>query len=38
VLKTGDAPEGLPAVPNRGLFLASNEDDGTLSVFGVPRP
>ncbi|MGY1668330.1 hypothetical protein [Geodermatophilus sp. SYSU D00696] len=37
VLPTGDAPEGLLAVPGRGLFLASNEDDGTISVFGLTR-
>ena len=35
VLPVGDAPEGLLAVPSRGLFVASNEDDGTLSVFGL---
>ncbi len=38
VFDTGDAPEGLLAIPQRGLFLTSNEDDGTISVFGVPRP
>lgn len=37
VLPTGDAPEGLLAVPNRQLFLTSNEDDGTISVFGLDR-
>jgi hypothetical protein len=37
VLPTGDAPEGLLAVPGRQLFLASNEDDGTISVFGLRR-
>ncbi|MGY1731922.1 hypothetical protein ACI798_10390 [Geodermatophilus sp. SYSU D01045] len=37
VLPTGDAPEGLLAVPNRQLFLTSNEDDGTISVFGPTR-
>lgn len=35
VLPVGDAPEGLLAIPSRGLFLSSNEDDGTLSVFGL---
>ncbi|WP_052091004.1 hypothetical protein [Modestobacter caceresii] len=35
VLPVGDAPEGLLAIPSRGLFVASNEDDGTLSVFGL---
>ncbi|WP_369137549.1 hypothetical protein [Modestobacter versicolor] len=35
VLAVGDAPEGLLALENRKLFLTSNEDDGTLSVFGL---
>ncbi len=35
VLPVGDAPEGLVALERRGLFVASNEDDGTLSVFGL---
>ena len=35
VLPTGDAPEGLLAIGSRELFLTSNEDDGTLSVFGL---
>ena len=35
VLPTGDAPEGLLAIGSRGLFLTSNEDDGTISVFGL---
>lgn len=33
VLATGDAPEGLLAVQRQQLFLTSNEDDGTISVF-----
>jgi DNA-binding beta-propeller fold protein YncE len=33
VLPTGEAPEGVLAVPQRNLFLASNEDSGTISVF-----
>jgi DNA-binding beta-propeller fold protein YncE len=33
VLPTGDAPEGLLAVPRQQLLLTSNEDDGTISVF-----
>jgi len=33
VLPTGTAPEGVLAVPSRGLLLTSNEDDGTISVF-----
>ncbi|MGY1747513.1 hypothetical protein [Blastococcus sp. SYSU D00695] len=37
VLPTGEAPEGLLALPGRGLFLTSNEDDGTISVFGPSR-
>lgn len=32
-LETGDAPEGLLAVPDRSLFVTANEDDGTLSIF-----
>ena len=35
VLPTGDAPEGLLAIENRQLFLTSNEDDGSISVFGL---
>lgn len=38
VLPTGDAPEGLPAVKRGHLFLTSNEDDGTISVFQLARP
>ena len=37
VLAVGDAPEGLVALERRGLFVASNEDDGSLSVFGLSR-
>ncbi|WP_432509269.1 hypothetical protein [Kineococcus auxinigenes] len=37
VLETGEAPEGVLAVPNRGLLLAADEEDGTISVFGVDR-
>ena len=33
VLETGEAPEGLLAVRRQHLFLTSNEDDGTISVF-----
>ena len=33
VLATGDAPEGLLALPQRGLFVATGEDDGTISVY-----
>ncbi|WP_432493975.1 hypothetical protein [Kineococcus gypseus] len=35
VLETGAAPEGLLAVPSRGLLLAADEEDGTISVFGL---
>ena len=37
VLVTGDAPEGLLALTRQGLFLTSNEDDGTVSVFRIAR-
>ena len=33
VLPTGSAPEGLLAVQRQHLFLTSNEDDGTISIF-----
>lgn len=33
ILPTGDAPEGLLALPGRNLFLTSNEDDGSISIF-----
>lgn len=33
VLPTGEAPEGLLAVQRQHLFLTSNEDDGTISIF-----
>jgi len=40
MLSTGQAPEGLLAIPNRNLFVTANEGDdadGTLSIFeGVP--
>ena len=35
VLATGTAPEGVLAVPSRGLHLTANEDDGTISVFAL---
>jgi DNA-directed RNA polymerase specialized sigma24 family protein len=33
--RAGDrrAPEGLLALPDRGLFLTSNEDEGSVSIF-----
>ncbi|MGY1783167.1 hypothetical protein [Geodermatophilus sp. SYSU D01036] len=34
---SGGAAEGLLAVPGRQLFLTSNEDDGTIPVFGPTR-
>ncbi len=37
VLAVGDAPEGLVALDRRSLFVASNEDDGSLSLFGLTR-
>ena len=33
VLPTGEAPEGVLAVPQSHLLLTSNEDAGTISVF-----
>lgn len=33
VMATGDRPEGLLAIPQRNLFVTSNEGDGTISVF-----
>ena len=37
VLPTGDSPEGLLAITRQGLFLTSNEGDGTISVFSLRR-
>ena len=33
VLGTGERPEGLLAIPQRGLFISANEEDGTISIF-----
>ncbi|HEX9003087.1 MAG TPA: esterase-like activity of phytase family protein [Blastocatellia bacterium] len=33
LLPTGDAPEGLLAIPSRNLFVTSNEGNGTISIF-----
>ena len=33
VLPTGEAPEGLLAIQRQHLFVTSNEDDGTISIF-----
>ena len=33
LLPTGEAPEGLLAIPERGLFVTADEDSGTISVF-----
>lgn len=33
ILPTGDAPEGLIAIPSRNLLVTANEGDGTLSIF-----
>ena len=35
VLETGESPEGLLALTRRGLFLTSNEGDGTISIFQI---
>jgi len=32
-MPTGFGPEGLLALPSRGLMLASNEEDGTIDFF-----
>jgi DNA-binding beta-propeller fold protein YncE len=37
VLPTGLRPEGLLAIPSRDLFVTSNEDDGTISIFAGRR-
>ncbi len=33
ILPTGDAPEGVVAIPSRNLVVTANEGDGTLSFF-----
>jgi DNA-binding beta-propeller fold protein YncE len=33
ILETGNRPEGLLALPQRGLFVTANEGDGTISIF-----
>ena len=33
ILPTGEAPEGLLAIPERGLFITADEDSGTVSIF-----
>lgn len=33
LLPTGASPEGLIAIPSRGLLVSANEGDGTLSIF-----
>ncbi len=42
LLPTGDAPEGLVAIPQRNLLIASNEGDGSLSIYsylvGAAKP
>ncbi len=35
ILPVGKSPEGLLALPRRGLFLTANEGDGTISIFGL---
>jgi hypothetical protein len=37
LLPTGDRPEGLLAIPDRGLFVTANEGDGTISIFRARR-
>lgn len=37
VLSTGESPEGLLALTRQGLFLTSNEGDGTISIFRIAR-
>lgn len=37
ILPTGDRPEGVLAIPQRNLFVTSNEGDGTISVFSYQR-
>ncbi len=39
ILPTGISPEGLLALPQRGLFVTSDEVSGTLTIFqGVDHP
>jgi hypothetical protein len=38
LLPTGNGPEGLLAIPQRNLFVTSNENDGTLSIFALQHP
>ncbi len=33
LLPTGDAPEGVHAISHRNLLVASNEGDGTISIY-----
>ena len=35
ILPTGDRPEGLVAIPGRGLFVSANEGDGTIDLFAA---
>ena len=34
ILPSGERPEGLKAIPSRGLFVSANEDDGTIWIYG----
>jgi hypothetical protein len=34
ILPSGERPEGLKAIPSRGLFASANEDDGTIWIYG----
>lgn len=33
ILTTGEAPEGLRAIPERNLLVTADEDSGTISIF-----
>lgn len=35
LLPTGDQPDDIVAVPARGLLLAANQGDGTISIFSL---
>ncbi len=35
LLPTGDQPDDIVAIPSRGLLLAANEGDGTISIFSL---
>lgn len=35
LLPTGDRPDDIVAIPERGLLLAANQGDGTISIFSM---